>query len=74
MPKQEAKLLFVSRSDWEFILGEDLDEAPKFFRSWGVPISGASFSSFRLLSSLFISNDVRWLIGALVLQFPNVLV
>ena len=27
-----------------------LDEAPKFFRSWGVPVFGASFSSFSYFS------------------------
>ena len=43
----------ISGSDWEFVLGEDLDEVPKFFRSWGVPVSGASFLSFQFLFPFF---------------------
>ena len=70
----KPNFFFISRSDWEFVLGEDLDRAPKFFHNWGVPVSGASFSSFQLLFSFFMSDDDRWLTGALVLQFPNVLV
>ena len=51
------KLIFffflISGSDWEFVPGEDLDKAPKFFRSWEVPVSGASFSSFQFLFPYF---------------------
>ena len=48
--KLEAEFFFVSRSGWEFVPSEDLDEAPKFFHSWGVPVSGASFLSFSYFS------------------------
>ena len=46
----KPNFFFVSGSGWEFIPGEDLDEAPKFFCSWGVPVSGASFLSFSCFS------------------------
>ena len=42
---------FVPGHGWEFVPGEDLDDAPKFFRSWGIFVSSASFSS--VLSVLF---------------------
>ena len=58
----KPNLFFVSRSGWEFILGEDLDEAPKFFQSWGIPMSGASFSSFCCFSFLFVSDNAIWLV------------
>ena len=37
-----------------------------FFRSWGVPMSGASFSSFQLLFPSFMSDNDRLLICILV--------
>ena len=48
---------FIFGSGWEFIPGEDLDKAPKFFRSWGIPVSNASFSSSQLLFPSFMSDD-----------------
>ena len=42
----KPNFFFISGSGLEFILGEDFDEAPKFFCSWGVLVSGASSSSF----------------------------
>ena len=48
----KPNFFFVSGSGWEFIPGEDLDKAPKFICSWGVPVSGASFSSFYCFSFL----------------------
>ena len=70
----KPKFFFVSGSDWEFVLGEDLDEAPKFLHSWGVPLSGSSFSSFQLLFSFFMCDDDRWLTIAFILLFPSILV
>ena len=49
----KSNFFFISGSDWEFVLSKDLDEAPKFFRSWGVLVSDASFSSFQLLFPFF---------------------
>ena len=46
----KPNFFFVSRSGWEFVPSEDLDEAPKFFHSWGVHVSGASFLSFSYFS------------------------
>ena len=46
----KPNFFFISGNGWEFIPSEDLDEAPKFFRSWGVPVFGASFSSFSFFS------------------------
>nr|POF23092.1 hypothetical protein CFP56_54306 [Quercus suber] len=37
----KPNFFFVSRSGWVFVLSEDLDDAPKFFYSWGVPLSVA---------------------------------
>ena len=48
----KPNLFFVFGSGWEFILGENLDEALKFFHSLGIPVSGASFSSFCCFSFL----------------------
>jgi len=42
----KPNFLFISGSGWEFVPGEDLGKAPKFFHSWGVPVSGASSLSF----------------------------
>ena len=56
----------ISGSDWEFIPHEDMDEAPKFFCSWGVLVSGASFSSFRFFS---LSLLVTMIDGSLVPLF-----
>ena len=39
----KPNFFFVSGSGWEFVPSEDLDESPKFFHSWGTPMSGASF-------------------------------
>ena len=58
----KPNFFFVSRSGWEFVPSEDLDEAPKFFRSWGIPLSSASFSSFCCFSFLFMSDDGIWLV------------
>ena len=49
---RKPNFFFVFESGWELIPGEDLDESPKFFHSWGVPVSGASFSSFCCFSFL----------------------
>ena len=46
----KLNFFFVSVNGWEFVAGEDLDKTPKFFRSWGVPVFGASFSSFSFFS------------------------
>ncbi|KAL0012192.1 hypothetical protein SO802_007300 [Lithocarpus litseifolius] len=35
----KPNFFFVSGSGWKFIPGEDLDEAPKFFRSWRTLVS-----------------------------------
>ena len=48
----KPNFFFVSGSGWEFVPGKDLDEAPKFFHSWGVPVSSASFLSFCCFSFL----------------------
>ena len=53
----KPNFFFVSRSGWEFVPGEDLDEALKFFCSWGSPVSGVSFLSFCCFSFLFVSDD-----------------
>ena len=53
----KPNFLFISRSGWEFVLGEDLDEALKFFHSWGILVSGTSFSSFCCFSFLFMSDN-----------------
>ena len=55
----KPNLFFISGSGWEFVPRDDLDEAPKFFRTWGVLVSGASFSSFQLLFPSFMSDDDR---------------
>ena len=60
-------IMSLSRGIWLLRDVWEMFKAPKFFCSWGVPVSGASFSSFWLLSSFFISDNDRWLIGALVL-------
>ena len=31
--KRKPNLFFIFGSDWEYVLSEDLDEAPKFFHS-----------------------------------------
>ena len=52
----KPNFLFISGSGWEFVPNEVLDEAPKFFRSWRVPMSSASSSSsssFQLISFFF---------------------
>jgi len=49
----KPNFFFIFGSDWEFVPGKDLDEAPKFFHSWGVLVSCASFSSFQLLFPFF---------------------
>jgi len=51
----KPNFFFVFGSGWEFIPGEDLDEAPKFFRSWGVPV----FLVFQLLFPSFMSDNDR---------------
>ena len=51
----KPNFFFVSGSGWEFIPSKDQDEAPKFFRSWGTPVSSASFSSFCCFRS-FVSD------------------
>ena len=48
----KPNFFFVSGSGWEFVPGKDLDEALKFFYSWGVPVSSASFLSFCCFSFL----------------------
>ena len=50
---EKPNLFFISETGWEFVPSEDLDEAPKFFCSWGVPMSGVSFLSFQLLFPSF---------------------
>ena len=62
----KPNFFFVSRSGWEFVPSEDLDKAPKFFHSWGVPVSSASFLSF---SCFFMSNDDRWVTCISVCSF-----
>ena len=59
LPNWKPNLFFISGSSWEFVPGEDLDKTHKFFRSWGVPMSGASLSSFQLLFPSFMSDDDR---------------
>ena len=54
----KPNLFFVYGSGWEFVLGEHLDKAPKFFPSWGVLVSGASFSCFSFLLRVTIVCDV----------------
>ena len=48
----KPNFFFIFGSGWEFVPGEDLDEAPKYFCSWGVSVSSASFLSFQLLFPL----------------------
>ena len=45
----KPNFFFVSGNGWEFVLGENLDDAPKFFRTWRILVSGASFSTVLLL-------------------------
>ena len=52
----KPNFFFVSGSGWESVPGEDLNEAPKFFRSWGTLVSGAFFSSFYCFS-FFVSDS-----------------
>ena len=47
---------FVSRSGWEFVPGEDLNEAPKFFHSWGVLMFWCVFLVFLLFFFSFMSD------------------
>ena len=54
----KPNFFFVSGSGWEFVPGEDLDESPKFFRSWGVPVSGASFCCFSFLLWVTLVCDI----------------
>ena len=49
----KPNFFFVSGNGWEFISSEDLDEAPKFFRSWGTLVFGASFLSFCYFFTLY---------------------
>ena len=54
----KPNFFFVSGNGWEFVPSEDLDEAPKFFCSWGTPVSGASFSSvLSVVYLLFMCDD-----------------
>ena len=48
----KPNFFFVFGSGWELIPGKDLDEYPKFFHSWGVPVPGVSFSSLCCFSFL----------------------
>ena len=52
----KPNFFFVSSNGWEFVPGEDLDEALKFFCSWGTLVSSASFSSFCYFL-LFVSDN-----------------
>ena len=48
---------FISGNGWEFVPSEGLDEAFKFFRSWGTPVSGASFLFVLSVLYLFFVSD-----------------
>ena len=48
---------FISGSSGEFVPGEDLDEAPKFFCSWGTPVFSASFLFVLSIIYLFFMSD-----------------
>ena len=60
---------FVPGHGWEFVPGEDLDDAPKFFRSWGIFVSSASFSS--VLSVLFALYEWWWCVIYLLFSIPQ---
>ena len=55
--KWKPNFFFILGSGWEFVPGEGLDEAPKFFRSWGTPVFGASFLSVLFVIYLFFVSD-----------------
>lgn len=44
----KTNFCFVSSDGWQFASGEGLDDALKLLRSWGTPVSDASFSLFYL--------------------------
>ena len=56
----KPNFFFILGSGWEFIPGKGLDEASKFFRSWGTSVSNASFLSvLSVLYLFFVSDDDR---------------
>ena len=48
----KPNFFFIFGNGWEFVLGKDLDETPKFFSSWGTPMFDVSFCYF----SFFVSD------------------
>ena len=66
----KPNFFFISGSGWEFIPSEDLDESPKFFRSWGVPVSGSSFCCFSFLLWVMLVCDILMFLFA-VSQLPH---
>jgi len=52
----KPNFIFISGNGWE-CPGEGLDEALKFFHSWGTPVSGASFLSVLFVIYLFFVSD-----------------
>ena len=49
----KTNFFFIFGDGWEFILGEDPDDAPKLLCSWGTLVSGASFCLFSLYAYNF---------------------
>ena len=53
----KTSFFFISGEGWETILGENSNEAPKLLRSWGTPVSGASFIHSRIY--VFLCSCIR---------------
>ena len=53
----KPNFFFILGSGWEFIPGKGLDEASKFFRSWGTSVSDVSFLSVLFVLYLFFVSD-----------------
>ena len=53
----KPNFFFISGNGWEFVPGEGLDEASKFFRRWGTSVSDVSFLSVLFVLYLFFVSD-----------------
>ena len=69
----KPNFFFFFGCGWEFVPGEVLDKAPKFFRSWGVSMFGASSSSFQLFFFFFLFMGVTVIGDLLVILFYSCL-
>lgn len=54
----KKSFFFVFGNVWEVIPNEDLDDAPRLIRKWGMAVIGASFSFLFLFTFVLISIDL----------------